>query len=107
MNGNPLFICSFFYEKNNYCFSAVLTGQVDTPSTLYNPQNPVNTVINAIAAIMSNIIPKVPSTILVKYNIARTAATMILIILSVFPMFFFIMIFLSLISLLFLNNKLF
>lgn len=73
-------------------------GQVFIPNKAYIGQNETKLVKTKIAAITTNIIPKVPVTVPEKYNPANTAARMNLIILSVLPMFFFIIVFLNLIK---------
>ena len=52
----------------------------------------MNDVNAKIAATTSKIIPKVPATIFVKYSTAITRATISLTILSVFPIFFFMVV---------------
>jgi len=71
----------------NYIFFAL---QLLRPKGKYNGQKLTKLVITKTAAKISKIIPKIPVTTLVKYKITKIAANKILIILSVDPMFFFI-----------------
>ena len=65
-------------------------GQVFIPKTAYNGQNPIKLVRTKIPETTIKIIPKVPGIIPIKYNTPNVIAINILIILSAFPMFFFI-----------------
>lgn len=66
------------------------TEQVLIPNSVYKGQKLITVVTKKIPPNTSNIVPAVPVTVLVKYNAAKIAATIILITLSAMPMFFFI-----------------
>lgn len=70
--------------------SLFFTGQVLSPTNVYNGQKLTRLVNTNITASTSNTIPSVPVIMLVKYKIAITTAISVLIILSVVPMLFFI-----------------
>jgi len=75
---------------NKACSNYIFFGlQLLRPKGKYNGQKLTKLVKTKTAARTSKIIPKVPVITLVKYKITKTAANKILMILSVDPMFFF------------------
>ena len=75
--------------NTRYVFSA---GQVLIPKGEYNGQKLTKLVRINMAPRTNKTIPTVPVTVPVKYNTAKMIATITLIVLSVLPIFFFIII---------------
>ena len=71
-------------------YSWFFTLHVLKPNGAYNGQKLTKLVRRNTAANTINTMPSVPVITFVKYNTAKTTAITVLIILSAFPMFFFI-----------------
>lgn len=79
-------ISMLYFIKSNYASSL----NVENPSILYNGQKFTRLVSNIAIPIINAIIPKVPVINLPKNKSDRTMASVILILLSKEPIFFFI-----------------
>lgn len=83
----------FNHKKNIYFFDS--TGQVLIPKMAYIGQKLTKPVSKNITANTISAMPSVPVIMLLKNKIATTTATIKRIILSVFPTFFFIVLWFS------------